>query len=168
MLYVWITALVLLNLIWLVLVVFGLPGTWMIVGSVALFAWWQPGVFSLPTIGIMAAMALMGEAIEFLGGWTGAQKTGAGKRGAQGALIGGLAGALMGTALIPTPVLGTVIGSCAGAGVGAWILESVGNKNPASGRIVLGAGLGRLVGVIGKLAAGIAIWLIATAAAYWP
>jgi hypothetical protein len=40
MLYVESSILVLLNLVWLILVLFGLPGNWLMVLSTSLFAWW--------------------------------------------------------------------------------------------------------------------------------
>jgi len=40
MLYVESSILVLLNLLWLALVLFGLPGNWLMVLSTSLFAWW--------------------------------------------------------------------------------------------------------------------------------
>lgn len=43
MVYVWSILLILLNAVWLALVVFGLPGNWLIVISTYLFAWWRRG-----------------------------------------------------------------------------------------------------------------------------
>ena len=40
MLYVELPILILLNLLWLPLVLFGLPGNWLMVLSTSLFAWW--------------------------------------------------------------------------------------------------------------------------------
>jgi uncharacterized protein len=80
-----------------------------------------------------------------------------------------LVGAVAGTILIPVPLIGTIIGSCVGAGAGAWALEAAGRKTPSVGaRIVVGAGLGRFFGVVSKLAVGGLIWMIITVAAYWP
>jgi len=41
-----------LNAAWLLVVVFGLPGNWLIVISTCLFAWWRwdEGVFSIYTL----------------------------------------------------------------------------------------------------------------------
>ena len=39
MLYLGLSTVVLLNVVWLVLVLFGLPGNWLMVLSTSLFAW---------------------------------------------------------------------------------------------------------------------------------
>jgi hypothetical protein len=60
MLYVWSTILILLNAVWLAMVVFGLPGNWLIVITTYLFAWWrwEDKVFSIYTL---IAIAGLGE-----------------------------------------------------------------------------------------------------------
>jgi len=41
MIYVWLSMLILLNACWLMLVLFTLPGNWLMVASTCLFAWWK-------------------------------------------------------------------------------------------------------------------------------
>ena len=52
MLYVWLIVLIVFNLAWLILVLFGLPGDGLIVISTCLFAWWrwEDGVFFIYTL----------------------------------------------------------------------------------------------------------------------
>jgi hypothetical protein len=65
--------------------------------------------------------------------------------------------------------LGTLLGACIGAGLGAWSLEfSRGKELKESARHAVGAGLGEFLGITSKLAIGIVIWLIVAIAAFWP
>jgi len=170
MLYLWSTLLILLNSVWLVLVVFGLPGIWLIVISTCLFAWWRwaDGVFSIYTLLAITVLAVLGELVEFLAGAGGAKRAGAGWRGSIGALLGALTGAIFGTVLLPIPLLGTLIGACVGAGLGAWGLElSGGRKLQDSARFAMGAGIGEFLGITSKFILGILIWLIVAVAVFW-
>ena len=170
MLYLWSTLLILLNALWLLLVVFGLPGNWLIVISTALFAWWRwdDAVFSICTLIFITALAVLGELVEFFGGMAGAKRAGAGWRGSIGALLGAVTGAILGTFLIPVLLLGTLIGACIGAGIGAWGFELLaGRKSEESIRSALGAGFGEFLGITSKFALGILIWLIVAVAAFW-
>jgi uncharacterized protein len=171
MLYLWLSILVLLNAMWLVLVAFGLPGNWLIVGGTGLFAWWQwdAGVFSIGTLVTVAVLALLAEMVEFFAGLVGARRSGASWRGSLAAAVGAVLGAMAGTFMISIPLLGTVVGACLGAGLAVWMVEmSQGQRADPSLRRGVSAGLGALVGILGKLAAGVAIWLIVAVAAFWP
>ena len=171
MLYLWLILLILLNIIWLMLVLFGLPGNWLIVISTCLFAWWrwEDGIFSFYTLIAITVLAGLGELFELLGGMRGAKRAGASRRGSIAALAGAIAGAILGTFMIPVLFLGTVLGACIGAGLGAWAIEvSRGRKMEESVRCGLGAGLGELLGITAKVTAGIIIWLTVAIAAFWP
>ena len=78
MLYLWLIILLLLNGVWLSLVLFGLPGNWLVVLMTSLFAYWRwdEGLFSGWTLIAVAVLALAGELIEFLAGLVGARKPG--------------------------------------------------------------------------------------------
>ena len=54
MIYFWLTLLTIVNALWLGLNFFVLPGNWLMIITVILFALWQKGVFSVYTI--IAAM----------------------------------------------------------------------------------------------------------------
>jgi len=171
MLYLWSTILVLLNTVWLVLVVFGLPGNWLIVTATCFFAWWrwEDGVFSIYTLIAIIALAALGELLEFLAGLAGAKKSGASWPGSIVALFGAVTGAVLGTFLFPVPFLGTLLGACVGAGLCVWGLEfSRGKEMKRSLRYAVGAGLGEFIGITSKFAIGIVIWLIVAVAAFWP
>ena len=171
MVYLWLSILVLFNAVSLVLVVFGLPGNWLIVAGTSLFAWWQwdAGVFSVWTLVAVAAMALLAELVEFSAGTVGARKAGASWRGSMAAVLGVMVGAIGGTFMISFPFLGTVVGASLGAGLAVWAAEtSRGQRSEHSLRRGLSAGLGALIGIVGKLTAGVMIWLTVTVAAFWP
>jgi len=171
MVYLWSILLILVNAFWLLLVVFGLPGNWLIVISSCLFAWWraEDGVFSIYTLVAITALAVLAELVEFFGGMGGAKKAGAGWRGALGALLGAFTGAILGTFAVPIPFFGTVLGACIGAGIGALVLElSAGRQMKESVRFGVGAGLGEFLGITSKFVIGILIWLIVAVAAFWP
>jgi uncharacterized protein YqgC (DUF456 family) len=171
MVHLWSILLVLVNAFWLLLVVFGLPGNWLIVISSCLFAWWraEDRVFSIATLVVVTALAVLAELVEFFGGMGGAKKAGAGWRGALGALLGAVTGAILGTFAVPIPFFGTVFGACIGAGIGALVLElSAGKQMKESVQSGLGAGLGEFLGITSKFVIGIFIWLIVAVAVFWP
>jgi len=169
--------LVVVNTVWLVSIIFGLPGTWLMVLSTAVAAWlqWQRGLpASQQAIGIwtllsLLGLATLGEILEFIAGAAGARKAGGSARGALAAILGGVVGAIVGTFTIPIPLLGSLLGAAAGAGLGAWSVELAGGKTMESSvRIGMGAGVGRLLGTVYKLLVGVAIWFVAAIAAFWP
>ena len=177
MTYLWATLLVLLNTVWLITVVTGLPGNWLMVVSTILLAWWQwgdaetghVGMFSLTPLIAIVALATLAEIAEFITGVIGSKQAGGTRWGSLGALLGGAVGAIAATFLIPMPILGTLLGACGGAAIGAWALELyTGQKLETSLKSGVGAGVGTLVGRIIKLVAGAVIWLIAALAAFWP
>ncbi len=171
MVYFWSLLLIVLNLFWLVLVFFALPGNWLIVISTCVFAWWraEDGVFSVYTLVFITVLAVVGEVMEFLGSFAGAKKTGASLLGSIGAVFGAVAGAIVGTFVIPIPLLGTVLGACLGAGLATWSVELLkGRQAKHSVRSGVGAGMGELIGIVSKFAIGCIIWFVVTVAVFWP
>ena len=171
MLYIWLFILILLNTVWLLLVALGLPGNWLIVVGTGLFAWWQwdASIFSVGTLLAIALLALLAELAEFGAGMVGARTSGASWRGSIAALFGAMIGAVCGTFVIAVPLLGTVVGASLGAGLGVWGVEISRGQHPdRSLRSGVSAGLGALLGILSKLAAGVVIWLIVVIAAFWP
>jgi len=159
------------NLAWLLLVLVMLPGNWLMVVTTGLVAWWQwdRGMFGVPVLVAIVALAAAGEVVELLSGMAGSKRAGGSRWGSVGALLGAIVGALVGTAAIPIPVLGSLIGLGAGAGLGAWGLELLGGKKmDAAAKVGAGAGVGQLVGTTGKFLLGVLIWILVAVAAYWP
>ncbi|GMU82214.1 MAG: hypothetical protein AMXMBFR47_20850 [Planctomycetota bacterium] len=169
--------LTLLNAASLLLVVIGLPGTWLMVAFTALAAWaqWNPALgwnaqfIGLPAIGLIVALALLGELAETFMGMAGAKRAGASGWGLVGSLIGAIAGGIAGTVMIPIPVIGSLVGACLGAAAGAWLFEvAMGRTVDEAVRSGVGAGVGRFQGTLAKLSAGLAMFIIASVAAFWP
>lgn len=168
---VYLIVLLLVNAFWLLLVFFYLPGNWLMVLTTAGFAWWQgeQGIFSAWTLAAAAGLALLGEIAEFLAGLGGARRAGAGWKASLAAVGGALAGAILGTFLIPIPFAGTLLGGCIGAGLAAWSIERLSGKtHKHSVQSGIGAGLGTAAGTLFKVLMGIVIWLLIAAAAFWP
>lgn len=171
MLYVWLSILVLLNAVWLMLVLFGLPGNWLMVLSTCLVAWWKwdQQVFSGWTLIAITALALFGELVEFLAGMLGARGSGASWRASVAAIFGAILGAMFGTFMIPVLFLGTVLGASIGAGLAVWAIEIArGELAEHSLRRGVGAGIGQFVGTSSKVMLGLVIWLVIAVAAFWP
>lgn len=171
--FVYAILLILINLAWLLLNVAGLPGNWLIVITTALVVWWQwhgvAPLFSVTTLLVLTGLAVAGEVLELAAGAAGARQAGASRRGSVGALIGGLIGGIAGTFIIPIPAVGSIIGACGGAFIGALYLEFSGGRSLSeSARSGWGAGKGRLVGTLVKLVVGAAIWLWVSVAVFWP
>jgi len=171
MLYVWLSILIVVNAGWLLLVLLGLPGNWLMVISTCLFAWWKwnEQIFSGWTLVAIVSLALLGELIEFLAGMTGAKGSGASWRGSTMAVFGAILGALVGTFVIPILFLGSVLGASVGAGLAVWATEiSRGVRADQSLRRAVGAGIGQIIGTASKLMLGLVIWFVIAVAAFWP
>lgn len=167
MIYAYAAGLALLNLVFLASILFNLPGTWLMVLGAALLEWWTPDdtVFGAGVLYAATALAALGEIFEFALGAAGARRSGGSKRGAALAILGGIAGAVLGTPWLP--VLGTLIGACAGAFAGSllgdlWAGRAV-HASIGSGR---GAAVGRLWGTVAKLAVGAVIVALLAAAPF--
>ncbi len=168
MVYVYASILTLLNLVFWVAILFNLPGTWLMVLSAAVLDWLTQGepMFSATALVGSAALALLGEILEFFFGAAGSRRAGGSRRAAALAIVGGIVGAVLGTAL-PVPILGTLVGACAGAFAGSLLGDAMAGRalgdSVDAGR---GAAIGRLWGTISKMAIGGAIVLILAVSAY--
>jgi uncharacterized protein len=168
MVYVYAVVLTLVNLLCWVGIVFGLPGTWLMILLPVLLKWWQPDQFlvSWTVLGVAVGLAVLGEVFEFVLGAVGSRRTGGSTRGAVLALVGSLVGGVMGIAL-PVPVVGPLLGACFGAFVGAllgnlWAGRTL-FQSFAAGR---GAALGQFWGTVAKLAIGAIIAIMLAIAAF--
>ena len=171
MYFIWASLLILANALAWISNALTAPGNWLIVVFTALFAWFFPGDgergIAWTTVGVLAAIAAIGEAVEFAAGAAVAGKRGGSRRGmalaVAGTLIGSIAGAFV-TLPIPIigPVIGAIFGGAAGAFTGAWIGEYWKGKPMKEGyHIATGAMIGRLLGTAGKLIVGATMVVIA-------
>jgi uncharacterized protein len=112
-------------------------------------------------VAFFAVLGIVGEAIEFISGQWGAKRFGGSHGAAWGALIGGLLGAIFGGAVIPIPVIGSLIMSFFGTFAGAIAGEMhVQRSREPNVRVGFGAVLGRALGVGFKLFIGFLIALL--------
>jgi uncharacterized protein YqgC (DUF456 family) len=141
----------------IVIIPFGIPGTFVIVGSALIYGWLTDfAEVTWKFIGILLLIAVFAEVVEFLLGAITAGKYGASKLGITGAIVGGFLGAIWGTPLMP--ILGTLLGAFAGAFAGAALFEYIGSKDvQKSLRAGFGAFLGSVGGKLFKVAAAVAM-----------
>jgi uncharacterized protein YqgC (DUF456 family) len=122
-----------------------MPGNWICVLLIALYAWLGPAD-GRPAIGYGVVIAgfgcaFAGEVFEFLAGAWGAKRAGAGRKSTLYSILGSIAGALTGALVgIPIPVIGPVIAAIVFGGVGA-AAGAMERKLGGRTRDVLGADL---------------------------
>jgi uncharacterized protein len=168
MVYVYAAVLTCVNLLCWIGIMFGLPGTWLMILFPVLLKWWQPDQFmvSWTVLGVAVGLAMLGEGLEFVLGAAGARRTGGATRGAVLALVGSIVGGILGIAL-PVPLVGPMLGACLGAFSGAllgnlWAGRTL-FQSFAAGR---GAAIGQFWGTMLKLALGAIIALMLTIDAF--
>jgi uncharacterized protein YqgC (DUF456 family) len=142
----------------------GLPGNWVVVLAAAVYAWALPGdgrpAIGWNTVIALAALAVLGEVIEFAAGALGVTKAGGSRRGALLALVGSLIGAMVGIFVgLPIPIVGSlaaaIIFGGLGAMAGAILGESWKGRDFESGlEIGKAAFIGRTLGTVAKLLVG--------------
>src|SRR5262245_17975079 len=111
-------------------IIFSLPGAWIMLGLAALIEFIDrlylkdspngPQTFPWRLLGACVALVALSELIKFAAGAAGAKQGGASRRGMLGALIGGIAGAILLTGLMPIvgSLIGAMVGTFLGAGAG--------------------------------------------------
>ncbi len=155
-----------LMVISLMLLMFGLPGNWVVL---ALAGLWElffsaPGggpVFGWKLFLIMGGLALAGEIVEFFLGNYGAKKYGGSGKGSLGGMAGAFAGAIFGAAFLLG--FGALPGALAGAFCGCFIVEKLcGKAGGPAAKAAWGAALGRFGGFVVKLGIGVTmVWISA-------
>jgi uncharacterized protein YqgC (DUF456 family) len=159
----------LVGLVAVVLTPVGVPGAWMMLGiagtvdvTAMLFGAGRPLPFGAWALAVAVTAAALGEALEFVAGAMGAKAGGASRSGVVGSMVGGFAGVIAGTLLVPMPVLGSVVGALVGVVAGAVIGETLfhGRSVGASVRPAAGAALGRLLGSVAKLPCSMVAWVV--------
>lgn len=160
----------------LLLVLIGMPGTWVIILMAVALDFiqriWAPSdspyMFSIWVLAGAVIIAAFGEVFELIAGAFGAKKGGASKKGMLGALIGGILGAVLGIPIIPP--IGSLLGAFLGCGVGA-IIGELNNSNDVKFKDTLkpaaGAVIGRVLGTLAKLPCSIAVWMLLSISAFW-
>ena len=145
----------------------GLPGNWILVGVAVIvglitgfedMSWWL--------LVICMGLAVVGEAIESISGAVFVARRGGGKWGIVGTFVGGFAGVVLGSGIVPP--LGSVVFGFVGAFAGAALGEFIRHRNmEAALNIGVGSFFGRMMAVAAKLTAGtVILWIIMTTT--WP
>ncbi|MEZ6127452.1 MAG: DUF456 domain-containing protein [Planctomycetaceae bacterium] len=167
----WIAAtfLVVINLACVVANILMLPGNWLMVGSLCLFllATDDPTGPDWKTLLVVIVLAIVGEILEAFTGSASAAKKGASRRAMVLSLAVSIAGSIAGATMltVPIPVIGTAIGAvcgaAAGAFAGAWLGEAW-KGTDAGKRTEIGTAAmnGRMIGMLAKLAVGVAIFVV--------
>lgn len=155
-------ALLVLQVVGLCLIPFGLPGLWVQVAALVAygFATDFAGVGAV-VIGIVTALALVAEGLEFWLGGHFARRYGGSRAAGWGAILGGIVGAVAG---VPVPVVGSIVGSFLGSFAGAVVFEVAwirGTGFRPALRTGWGALLGRLAATAAKAGIGVAIAAVA-------
>ncbi len=144
--------------------VLGLFGNWLLLGAFAV-VWVATGWVHVGWLGIalMLIFAVLGEILETALAGYGARRFGGSKGSMVAALVGCIGGAIFLTALIPIPLIGTIIGACIGAFGAAAIYDYIQHeRTPAEAvRIGWGATLGKLGGMFAKFICGVVILAVA-------
>ena len=147
----------------LIMIPFGLPGTWIIAAAALGYQILVPGSISMFTIAVVFGLAIVGEVLEFTLSAKYTRKYGGSRRASWGAIIGGTVGAFVG---VPVPIVGPVLGAFAGAFAGAFIGEfSRGGEGGTATRVATGALIGRAVAAAMKVAIGVGTAALALFAA---
>ncbi len=139
-----------------VLVVFQIPGNWIVLGLSFLYGWYE-GFHAVSWWVLLTGVliALVGEVIEWGTGYLGATRFGGRRLSGFAAIAGSVVGALFGAAF--GWGLGAIPGSILGAFAGALIAEAVRQRKAGKAfKVGFGAGLGRAVGLAAKLGLGAA------------
>lgn len=141
----------------LVVIPFGLAGTFIILLSAFFFAWISDfSTITWPFLAILLSIAIGAELVEFLLGALAARKHGSSSWGIWGSIVGGFLGAVWGTAL--SPIIGTIFGAFIGAFIGAFLFEYARFRDSQKAfNAGWGAFLGTAAGRIFKLVVAIAM-----------
>lgn len=130
-----------------------LSGTWVVLGATLLVAWKRwPEFPGTGTIVIFLLLCIITEVIEAFAGAWGVQKRGGSKAAGWAALGGGLLGMVLGTAVIPLPIIGSLIGMITGSFGCAFLAEHAKMKKADhAAHVATGAVLARLAVIFLKV-----------------
>jgi hypothetical protein len=166
----WVYAISTISAAWLgvLLTLVLLPGMWLTLLAVLAVQFLDvPAPMSWWTVAAIAVLALLGEIAESASSAAGARRFGASRSGIVGALTGSILGAIAGTIFLPfIPILGTLIGAVAGAGLATVAAERgvAGRSWRESTTSGAGAAAGRAAAVFVKAAIAVAQAIVVTAA----
>ncbi len=143
------------------LILFNLPGNWVIVGLVALWKVLNADVtYGWQFVAVLGGIALAGEGMELGLQLLTGRKAGSTKKGNIGGFVGLIIGAILGA-----PIgfgLGALPGALLGAYVGCLVMErNQGRPWPEARRAAKGVLVGSFLGIIAKVGLGVVILVLA-------
>lgn len=143
----------LVTLLALILTTLRLPGGWLIVAEAIGYGWWTDWErVGWLFVGVIVALAVVGEVLELATSVLTARKAGASGRAAWGGFFGGFLGMIFLSFLVPIPVVGTLCGAVMGCFLGATIGELTAKSELAQGaRVGLFSAMGFVLGTVAKL-----------------
>ncbi|MEF2146084.1 MAG: DUF456 domain-containing protein [Desulfovibrionaceae bacterium] len=158
--YLWATLFLLLLFTAQALNIFSLPGNWLLTLFVGVWTYLRPeSNMGWVFVGVLAAIALFGEAVEWIAQSWGARKYGASGRGNFGSILGAIIGAILGAPFLLG--VGALLGALLGAYVGCFIFElSKGRPAVEANRASMGAFFGKSLGMTVKLSLGLTMFLL--------
>ena len=140
----------------LFLIPFGLPGTWIMVGVLAVGAMYK-AVGILTILGAIA-IAAVAELLEFVFVKRLNARYGGSRKAFWGAIVGGIIGVIVG---LPVPMIGSVIAAFVGSFLGAAIVTLAETRDlRAAHRVGFGALMGRAIAAVVKVFAGLVLLVI--------
>jgi len=155
----------LLNAAGVFLTAMQLPGTWFMLLVTAGFAAWrwdEPSIsIGWTTLTTLLVLAIIGEILEFITSAIGSKQAGGSTRGAAISILMSIPGALIGTVLLPIPIVGTLIGAAIGAGIGAGMGDKwAGRDWRETWGGAKGAMIGKLTGAAAKVVVAMVMWVV--------
>lgn len=147
----------LVGVISFMLMIFGIPGNFIIMGIGILYYFISPDLVTTGQLIFLILLAVSGEVVENVVSLFGAKKYGASKVGMIGAFLGSILGGILGTMLLP--VIGTFLGVFLGAFALTFLFEYrlEGKKSDDALQAGKGALLGKVLAVSYKYSAGIVL-----------
>jgi len=164
---IWAIAFILFLVLVLGLNVFSLPANWILLGLAWVWALIHPGEhYGIAYYMTLAALALIGEVVEYGAQMYGVKKYGGTNKGNIGALLGAIGGAIVGAPFLLG--FGAIIGAVAGAYLGCYAFERMhGRPSGEAWRAAKGAMWGRMLGMVVKTGLG-GVMVTIIAGAVWP
>lgn len=154
-----------------------MPGNWVMLIAIALFAWLAPSGgpdISWQTVAAVAVLAVAAELLELAAGALGASRAGGSRRGAVLAIVGSMIGAVVGAMVgVPIPLVGSLVAAIVFAGVGALVGAMLGETWKGrtlaeSWKVGQAAFWGRLLGALAKTGIATAIFMVGVLTAlFW-
>ena len=147
----------LVMLVGLFIIPFGLPGLWIMIAVVAYgvfvgkVAWW--------TLAVLLVLGIIAEVLEFVAVKKLSDRHGGSTLAFWGAILGGLAGAVIGA---PLPVIGSLVGGVIGTFAGAALVTAFEQRElgRSAMRVGMGAAIGRAVAVGLKVAVAVVVLVV--------